>query len=199
MEVDHPVAELAEKKKIILEHEKKLANAVSAAVIQKPVLSIWLILIPIFFVYYFYRLKTYAGGREDFAKNFLVTRERALDAAYEALENDRKPDVRSVVAMTSAPQDTHADYGKWVKVLVEHYHELLQANGTTYEGLVRVVYKNRTNYLLFLNQLKIAENRFDEALKPHLRESIEGLDGITRLMEQSTETFRREHVKQAFP
>ena len=191
--------ELAEKKMVILEHERQLANAVSAAVIQKPVLSIWLILIPIFFVYYFYKLKTYAQGREEFAKNFLITRKRALEAAYNASESGGQPDVQAIVAMSSAPADTHSDYRHWVKVLVEHYSDLLQAKGSTYEGLVRSAYKSRTNYLLFLNQVKSAENRFDEALKPHLRATIEGLDGITKVMEQSSESFRRAHVKQTFP
>ncbi len=193
------MAGLEEKKALILAHEKTTARAVARIVIEKPVLSVWMILVPIFFVYYFYRLKKYADGSKDFVDNFLVTRQRCLDEACRAVQTGGGPHVQQVVSLSSAPAKTHGAYAEWIRVLVDHYMDLLRADGDTYEALVRAVYKNRTNYLLFLNRLGQVEHQFDEALKPHLQKTTEGVNSIVRDMEKSAADFRRDHAQKVFP
>ena len=55
----------------------------------------------------------------------------------------------------------------WLTVLIDHYMDLLQAEGDQIEDLIKSVYKSRTNYLLFFNRLNSVEKKFNSALKPH--------------------------------
>ena len=66
---------MAHKRDLILADEKQFAARVSVKVIDKPRLDVWMILIPVFFIFYFWQLKRYAKGRKTFAENFLITRQ----------------------------------------------------------------------------------------------------------------------------
>ncbi len=190
---------LLEKKELILNYEEKFANAIAAKVIDKPILSLWMILIPVFFVFYFYKLKQFADGRKAFVKHFMVTRQRSLDEAFAAVESDRKPDVNKIIKMSSAPEDTFRAYDQWIKVLTEHYQDLLKAKGTHIDSLVKATFKNRTNYLLTLNRLNEVEKGFNDALKPHLYKNIESVDDIVTTIEQWARKIRRQEASRIFP
>lgn len=189
----------AEKRDKILARETAFAKAVSAAVIDKPVLSLWMILIPVIFVHFFYRLNKYSQGRKEFARQFLLSRERSLNEALEAMESDRKPDANKVRQMATIPEGTAKTYIKWLKVMMDHYSDLLTSAGESYEEMVRSVYKNRTNYLLFLNNLGEAEKAFDNALKPHLQKDTNGVNDIVNKIEACTTQLRREEATRIFP
>lgn len=190
---------LTEKKEMILDKEKAFANAVSAVVIEKPILSIWMILIPVIFVHFFYRFNKYAQGRKDFTRHFLLSRERSLDEALEALEADKKPDTNKIRQMATIPEGTSKAYIDWLKVMVDHYSDLLTSQGDSYEEMIRSVYKNRTNYLLFLNSLGEAEKAFDNALKPHMKKDTDGVTDIVKKIEACTTRLRREEASKIFP
>ena len=89
------------------------ANAVSAAVIEKPHLRLWMILIPVIFVHFFYRFNKHSQGRKEFSRHFLLTRERSLNAVMEALESDRKPDTNKIRQMATIPEGTSKTYIEW--------------------------------------------------------------------------------------
>lgn len=184
---------------MILAQETVFANRVSAVVIEKPTLSLWMIIIPVIFVHFFYRLNKYSQGRKDFARQFLLSRERSLNESLEALASGRKPDTNAVRQMATIPEGTSQTYVKWVKVMVDHYSDLLASKGDSYEEMVRLVYKNRTNYLLFLNSLGEAEKAFDNALKPHLKKDTEGVNDIVNTIEVCTTQLRREEASRIFP
>ncbi len=168
------MANLDDKQHTIMAMEEHLANHVAKAVIEKPLLSVWMILVPIFFVYYFWRLKKVAEGRKEFVKNFMITRRRAMEEACYAVAELTQPNVQQVVARSSTPPQTHTEYAAWVRLLIDHYTDLLQSTGRTYEELARSVWRNRTDYLLAVNQLGRAERRFNRALKPRLPGSVNG-------------------------
>jgi len=92
------MTELDKKKELILAHELEFANALGAAVFEKPKVSFWMILVPLLFLYFIHRMQTYKNGRIKFNEDFMDTRRRALECAVEALNaNDRleaKPAVR---------------------------------------------------------------------------------------------------------
>ena len=190
---------MAQKRDLILADEKRFAARVSARVIDKPRLDVWMILIPIFFVFYFWQLKRYAKGRKTFAEKFLITRKRALDEALRSAETDKGPDFGNVVQAADIPDEIRKDYRRWVTLLVEHYRDLIRANGSSYPALVRSTYKSRTNYLLFLNRLNQVEREFDAALKPHLEKSTEDVNGIIKLMEEGATSLRRQLAEEIFP
>ena len=193
-----PMASLDEKKELILRYEEKFADSVAVAVIEKPKLSTWMILIPIIFIHYFYRMKKFADGRKEFAHHFMLTRKRALEEAVASLESGVKPDMEAIVKMSSAPKETHADYREWLKVLLDHYQDLLRSKGDSFETLIRSAYKTRTNFLLFINQLNRVESRFNTALKPFLSETTEGVDHIVAAIEQRCEQLRRKDADNIF-
>lgn len=184
---------------MILNKERKFAQAVSAVVIDKPTLSLWMILIPVIFVHFFYRLNKYSQGRKEFAQHFIKTRERALDEALAALESERKPDANKLAQAADIPEGTSKTYRAWLNVLLDHYGDLLVSGGDTYENMVRAVYKNKTNYLLYLNSLNEAEKAFDRALKPHLEAETNGVNGIVKKIESCSTELRRKEAATIFP
>ncbi len=190
---------LTQKKDLIAAHEQRLASFVARKVIDKPELSIWMILIPIIFVHFFYRLKKVANGRKEFAHNFMITRRRALEAALDGLESGQPPDPNQLCRISSSPEATYKQYAAWLKVLLQHYESLLEADGNSIEELIRSVYRTRANYLLFLHQLHRAEKHFNAALTPHLGDSIEDVTTIVMTMERQSEAYRREEAEEIFP
>ena len=190
---------LTHKRDLILADEKRFAAQVSAKVIDKPRLDVWMILIPVFFIFYFWQLKRYAKGRKTFAEKFLITRERALDEALRSAESGNDPDIEALVQASDIPDGTRQDYRPWVTLLVEHFRDLILAHGSSYPALVKSTYKTRTNYLLFLNHLNQVERNFDAALKPHLEKTTDDVNGIIKLMEESVISLRRQLAEEIFP
>ena len=115
---------------LILAEEKRFAALVSTKVIDKPKLGIWMILIPVFFVFYFWQLKRYSEGRKTFAEKFMITRQRALEQALRSAESGRGPNIEAVVSASDIPDTIRKDYRRWVAVLVDHYRDLILAHGS---------------------------------------------------------------------
>ena len=193
------MASLDDKKNLILKYEEDFANSVAVSVIDKPKLSTWMILIPVIFIYYFYRLKKFADGRKQFAQHFILTRKRSLEEAVSALASGGNPNVEALVNMSSAPEPTHPEYREWLRVLLDHYEQLLRSEGDSFEALIRASYKTRTNYLLFVNQLSRVERQFDTALKPFLKEATPDVNDIMAAIEKRCEELRRKNAEDFFP
>jgi hypothetical protein len=190
---------MAHKRDLILADEKQFAARVSEKVIDKPRLDVWMILIPVFFIFYFWQLKRYARGRKTFAEKFLITRQRALDEALRSAESGKDPDIEALVQASDVPAEARQGYRPWVTLLVGHYRDLILAQGSSYPELVKSTYQTRTNYLLFLNRLNQVERDFDAALKPHLEKTTENVNGIIKLMEESVINLRRQLAETIFP
>lgn len=190
---------LTHKRDLIMADEKQFAAQVSNRVIDKPRLDVWMILIPVFFIFYFWQLKRYARGRKTFAEKFLITRQRALDEALRSAESGKDPDIEALVQASDVPAEARQGYRPWVTLLVGHYRDLILAHGSSYPALVKSTYQTRTNYLLFLNRLNQVERDFDAALKPHLEKTTENVNGIIKLMEESVISLRRQLAETIFP
>ena len=188
-----------EKSEIIGASEEKFAYALASAVLDKPKISIWMILIPIIIVFHMFRYQKYVDGRNKFAEHYLLSRKRALEANVRALESGRPCDIRALVAQASISEDAKSEYAAWIRVLCDHYADLLRCEGDSIEALTKSAYKNRTNFLLFLNQLNDSEKRLNAALSPHLRETTEGVDEIIGRMEHASEILRRDEAERIFP
>ena len=157
-----------------------------------------MILVPVIFVYFFYRLQKYASGRKEFTGHFMVSRQRAMDEAYLAVQSRKHPDSLKLCRLSSVPESIYSEYRNWLDVLIEHYTDLLKAPGDQISDLIRSVYRNRTNYLLFINQLNTVEKQFNDALKPHLPATIENGHHIMKLMETCTGQWRRQQAETIF-
>ncbi len=187
-----------DKKDSILSYESKLANKTAAQIIDKPKLSFWMILIPVIFVFYFYKLQQFAAGKKGFVENIMLARQQALDEAVASLELNRKANIKHLVEMSNVPDTVETEYSQWINILLNHYLELLQVDGDSFETLVKTRYKDRGAYLLFLNRLNNAEKRFNHALLSQLEQSVEGSADVIQKMERTLENFRREDAKAIF-
>lgn len=190
---------LSRKRELILGRELAFANAVGAAVFEKPKVSFWMVLLPILFVYFIYRMQRFRSGRKRFDEEFMITRRRAMGAAFQAVERGGEPDVSQMARESGLPEGLEKTYVTWVRALVGHYMDLLRAEGDSFEDLVRSAYRNRTDCLLTLNQLNAVEREFYGALKPHLAQSTEGVADIVSTIQDQSERLRRELAELIFP
>jgi hypothetical protein len=189
----------SEKHVIILENEKRFADALAVLVLDKPKLSVWMILIPIIFVYYFYRLQKFSNGRTAFAENYMISRKRALNEALAVIQTGKEPDIDKLVKLSSLPEDVRKQNAALLALLVSHYTDLLRSDGDNFESLVQSAYRSRTNYLLFNNQLNQVEKTLNSTLMPHLDGTLEGVNDIVSAIERHSEKLRRDHAEAIFP
>ncbi len=188
---------LERKKELILQCERTFANAIGAAVFEKPRVSFWMVLVPLLFLYFIYRMQRYKTGRMNFDQEFMTTRRKALDLAVEALKAEVKPNIDQIARQSGLADDLERPYAFWLKALVDYYTDLLVANGDSFETLVRSAYLNRTNYLLTLNRLNTVEKDFYAALKPRMA-ATEGAAAILATIEEHSRRFRRELAERTF-
>lgn len=188
---------LVQKKEIILQRELVFANEIGAAVFEKPKVTFWMVLIPILFLYFIYRMEKFKSGRMKFDEEFMTTRRLAMNIALQTLEANDRPDMDEVARDSRLPGPLQAPYLSWVKTLAGYYADLLSAHGDSFDSLVRTAYRNQTDYLLTLNRLTTVEREFYSALKPHL-EVAEGASDIIATIESQSQKLRRELAEQIF-
>jgi len=188
---------LERKKALILERELAFANAVGAAVFEKPKVSFWMLMVPLLFLHFIYRMQKFKNGRMRFDQEFMITRRKAMDLAVEALETGVKPNIDRIAGESGLTDALEKPYASWLKALVEYYTDLLAATGESFESLVRSAYRNRTNYLLALNRLNAVEKEFYATLKPQMA-STEGAAAVIATIEKQSRRLRRELAESAF-
>jgi len=188
---------LDQKKELILTRELTFANAIGAAVFEKPKVSFWMVLVPLLFLYFIYRMQKYKSGRMRFDEDFMVTRRRALALAIEALEADHRIDLNQEVHEYGLSEELEKPYASWISGLVEHYRDLLMVEGDDYDTLVREAYHTLTNYLLVLSRLNTVEKEFYAAIKPTLA-AAEGAAEIIAAIEKASQQLRRDLAEQIF-
>jgi hypothetical protein len=188
---------LDRKRELILDQELAFANAVGAAVFEKPRVSYWMVLIPILFLYFVYRMQKFKTGRLKFDQDFMVTRRKAMEIAIEGIETGSRPDIDAIARESGLRDVLEKPYAAWLKALVEHYTDLLSAAGDSYDALVRSAYRSRTDCLLALNRLGAAEKEFYAALKTQMGATEGAADVIATIQEQSRQ-LRRELAERVF-
>lgn len=188
---------LERKKELILQRELAFANAVGAAVFEKPKVSFWMVLVPLLFLYFIYRMQRYKSGRMKFDEEFMTTRRRAMNLAFKAVETGTRPDIDRIARESGLTEALEKPYASWLKVLVDFYMDLLAANGDSFESLVRSAYRNRTNYLLTLNRLSTVEREFYAAVKPQLA-ATEGAAAVIATIETQSQQLRRDLAENIF-
>ena len=195
---ENPTPDIQLNSRLILEHEEEFAAQLSGHVMDRPRLNIWMILIPIIFVYFFYDLNKYKNGRKMFVSHYLVGKKRALDEAVDAVRMRREPDIRTLAQLSDIPDEAREKQADVLAVLVEHYSILLKSDGEDYSSLVQTAYGNLTNYLLFLNRLNQVEKEAITALEPQMSESGDEISDVVSRMERMSEKLRREIAESIF-
>jgi len=187
------------KKKLILEHEKKFAAMLARHVLVKPKLSAWMIFIPFIFIFYFQDFSKYKKQRKDFLMNWLLSRKKALEEAWEALDEKRRLNTKSLASQADLGYAVTQKYEKLLEVMAKHYTRLLKANGKTHDDLVRSAYKNRSGeFLFFINQLGDAEKALNKALVPELSKTSPGVKSTIKKIERGSYKLRRQESSSIF-
>ena len=191
-------ADLDFNRELILAHERRFAGYVAGEVVDKPVLAMWMILIPVFFVFYFYQLKRYKSGLKDFSENFLLTRKRTLDAVWEGATSKTSANLERVVELSDIPLEAEGQYRVWVELLADHYLLLIQASGGSYDELVKAAYKKKSNYLQRLQNLNQVEVDLNTALAPHLPGDEQTIEAVIESIQESVKRLRQSQCKEIF-
>ena len=192
------MGQLEDKRQIIYENDHEFADILAARVLHKPKVVVWMILIPVLLVLYLNDLKKYKDGRNDFIENYLITKKRALDEAFEAIEAARECDTAPLAEIADLPDSARQFYAELLSVLTTHYMMLLKTNSKDYDSMVRNAYHNRTNYLLFINQLNRVEKALNDALRPNLNQDLEGVNDVISSIEKHSEQIRKDISQRIF-
>ena len=199
-------ASLKKKFDRIYNYERLIANSVALKVIKSRPIGVWEFLIPIVFILHFMRNKQ---SRELFIQNYMFTKRHALDAAFKMLKKglSREDAVSGIEdktrALLAAPE-TQGIYSETIRqqqmietnLLVDHYSELLGAEGEDYAALARNVYGNRRNYDSFLDQLRSAEKKVSDAARQTLGAKAD-VETLLRI-EKATEEVRQSQIEKMF-
>lgn len=187
---------------LIWDYENQFAYKVARQVIQKPKVSVWLVLMPILFLFYAHKIQQYKAGIHKFSQGLMRTKILALDSALEEINTGR---VDEEVRKNLAASDSEASVAVMrvrnqqlaeVELLKAHYNKLLRQPGTSYQTLIQKTYQTGGAYRLFVNQLTRIENEVLEAVleayypKEEERRITEKMQAaIYALREQDVRTF----------
>ncbi|NLV97222.1 MAG: hypothetical protein GX043_07780 [Desulfovibrionales bacterium] len=185
---------------MILDHERDLAKRLACKVLDKPKPPLWMIFLPVFFIFFVQKMTQYKKGLADFTDNHLKARLRAMDKAIGFLEQQIKTikphhldDLAPLV-----PEKSREYYVRWMMVMIEHYMQLLDTPGETMKTLVRNGYQNKTNYLLLCNCLNTAEKAYTKALLLDLEGDEHDLKLVVEKLNVWIEELRRQDANAFF-
>ena len=128
----------------------------------------------------------------------MVTRERVVDAVYEAVDRRKEVDIDGVIAVSDIPAAVTDRYRLWVEALAEHFQALIQVDGVSYEDLVKSAYRKKSNYQLILNKLNRAEDDLNRALAEHLPGDVESITSVVKSMQKCVREIRRCQAEEMF-
>ncbi|KPK26417.1 MAG: hypothetical protein AMK69_12135 [Nitrospira bacterium SG8_3] len=161
---------MANKYDMILAAEEAFARQVALGVIVTTPQSAFHYLIPFMFIFDFLRR---TATIRHYSRHFLFPRRLALDAAQDILGGEDRRERLSAIEpqiqawlnglklRSSAVQQKQMDV---IHLLVDHYMNLLQVNGDTYNALILNGYDNRQNYEAHLSRLAAEEEGLDRAI-----------------------------------
>lgn len=176
--------------RLILEYEKNFAERLAAKVLKKPEMNLWMILIPIIFVFYLNDLKKFRDGCRAFAGNYLLYRECALQEAAEVAEKGRIPALLPLTAKLAMSAAARKKLVEMLEVLVEQYTVMLRARGEDYQELLVDACGGQGDYAAFLQRLGEAEKDFNRTLAAQEGESAEEFREIIAAMERHSADIR---------
>jgi hypothetical protein len=188
---------------LIWNHENQFAYKVAKQVLQKPPISVWIVLMPILFLFYAHKIQQYKAGIHNFSQGLMRTKILALDSALKEINTGSKDEeVKDNFVSTELETSTEVMQAQnrqlaEVELLKVHYGKLLCQKGTSYGGLVRQAYQTSGAYRLFLNQLTQIEKEVMEAVLQAYHPKEEDR-AVTQKMQEAMHALREEDLKAFF-
>jgi hypothetical protein len=183
-------AALERRRQLILEHETGTARAIAVRVVEKPALSVWMILIPIVLLHYMHRHQTFKQGVEVVTKELLGTKLEALELACGTA-------TASEIAGEVPAGSVRAAEKAEIAALAEHYRRLLGAQGDDYAALARHAYGAPEAYGRAMDRIAQAEHAVLAAAALQC-EGMRELSQLSDTLERAREEVRRHQAKAIF-
>ncbi|MBW2064765.1 MAG: NF038143 family protein [Deltaproteobacteria bacterium] len=170
---------------IILAEEEAFARLVALGVITSTPQSVFHYLIPFMFILDFLRRN---ATIKNYTKHFMFPRRLAIDAAMDISKGAERtkriseigPRIEAWLAELKLPSATIRDTQmEVIHLLVDHYMMLLQAEGDTFNELIRRAYQSRYRYQEFLDRYTSKEEELDRAILQYLGEPEKLREKIT--------------------
>ena len=186
---------------LLLRWEETFARSLARAVLDKPEISVWMVLIPILLLHHVHRIRQYRTGFLSFAEGVLRTKKLALEIAREELKKGKGLDDRRTPRPPPAPEFTSADleapepfaledaHMAEVDLLRSHFRLLLAQRGATHVELIRGAYPTAGEYRSFLQRLAEAEAQVHRAVLAS-RRGDEGSREVVSKMEAAAARLR---------
>ncbi len=193
------MASLEEKRDYIFKYEEQFSRSLSQRVIEKPKINVFMILIPILFLYFLYQNQRYKIGRKLFAEKYLILRKQALDEAYLCITTDRNIDAQSIINKQNISDPIKSKIFDLISLLIDHYILLLRGEGEDIYSLVKSVYRSISGYKKYIKSLNDCENALNEIILAELSLSNQDIDkSVTDRITQQTIELRNDLIKEIF-
>ena len=191
---------------LALSRETGFAWAVANRVVDKPPISVWMILIPILLVQYIISSRELKEVARAFVREFMLTKRLALEMARDMEVGGL---TREEVLISRLPAEwgdeaapakveIRARQRAEIEVLIDHYRRLLAVEGENFALMVRNAYPSRDDYLAFLERLFHAEGEVNRAAVRAFGET-EGFKETIAKTEAATRELRSREIETIFP
>ncbi len=197
------MAELDKRYALIWSHEEQFAYRLGQEVLDKPVVSVWMIILPVLLVHHMQRVSSYRNGVRAFARGILEHRQKALDKARQDVESGESrncgfeeyfPSLEGVSERDRSLADKQV---RIMQILQDHYRKLLKAGKESYQGLLEEVYSDREHYRGFLERLTAAEQELNRYLTAKVH-TTEDSRAVVQRMETYCNELRRKELQRFF-
>ena len=190
---------LKEKYDLIIAHEERFAYRLGMEIIQKPEVSVWMILIPLLFLHHIYKINQYKTDIRSFAQKMMIPKKKALDKAYDEASAGRKipyqvRDYFPGLDLNSEQDKILAEKQvRVIQVMEAHYLALLKTSGRSFEEIFKNVYRSRSRYRNYLSNLEKNEKALNDFIKKNIHTSVESRQVIKEI-EKSCRRLRQEEL-----
>lgn len=197
--------DLKKKYQMLLAKERSWAASVARSGIKPRQLSVWEVLIPVLLIFMYAKSKT---DREVMVQNLLFTKDQALKAARDMIENNtRREDALAPFLENTRGLLASVEEGIYseairerqlseIHILLDHYLKLFREQGENYETLVFNAYQTREAYAAFLDRLQTAEQAVNQAALETL--GPRGNPEMVARMEKTYDRLRRTSAEKIF-
>ncbi len=191
--------------KEIRSHEDRWAYSVASALHKQRPITVWEVLIPVFLIFNFAKSR---GDRQFLAENLMFTKQLALDGAFDIVKRGRSKNDALERARTKTDQILSAEHNglyseeirdnqlREIELLIDHYAQLLRADGAGFRDLVRTAYIDKQQYERFLVELHSREKETAAAALTTL--GSRGDPSFTARMEAVSDELRRREAERIF-
>ena len=193
--------------KNILTEEREVAKEVATDITGTMAVGVWDFVLPPLFAI---NLLKHHRSKEAFTLNFMFTKKLALEAAGNMLQsgltitNSLAEVEKKTSSILSADQKgvysekVRLKQMQEIRLLIDHYQQLLMSEGKTYCDMVMSAYKDRESFDTFLHRLSSAEKDVNRAALQIVGKSAEAKDFVAR-MEESVNQIRNRDLDNYFP